>query len=54
MKLAKGMDLGDSVLAKVIGNRIIHSAPMTEAREFPLRFTLAERLAVRISRPLWI
>jgi len=27
MKLAKGMDLGDTVLAKVISNRIIHSAP---------------------------
>jgi hypothetical protein len=32
MKLAKGMDLGDSVLAKVIGNRIIHSAPMQQQR----------------------
>jgi hypothetical protein len=28
MKLAKGMDLDDTVLAKVIDNRIIHSAPM--------------------------
>jgi len=29
---AKGMDLGDSVLAKAIGHRLIHSLRMQEQR----------------------
>jgi hypothetical protein len=32
MMKAKGMDLGDSVLAKAIGNRLIHSLRMQEQR----------------------